>query len=248
MAKGGNQVRLNDLDEVGSILSQMKDPETYPDLAFFSNLYSDIRIYREWNFGSSSFLRAPQPTDLFPNELAEDFSNLWLFLNYLRRDKSVEQELLSHLRDFQEGIEDFGLDIFANQVQLFLNEGDFIIPSSRLSDGTLKFISLLAILCDPNPPALICMEEPELGLHPDSIAKVAQLLIAASQRTQLILTTHSDLLVDALSNVADAVVVAEKEAGQTLLTRLSQEKLNPWLEEYSLGNLWLKGKIGGVRW
>jgi predicted ATPase len=75
-----------------------------------------------------------------------------------------------------------------------------------LSDGSLRYLCLLAILCDPEPPPLIGLEEPELGLHPDLLPKVADLLVAAAQRTQLIVTTHSDILVDALTERPDALV------------------------------------------
>jgi len=66
---------------------------------------------------------------------------------------------------------------------VIFTEGDFSIPATRLSDGTLRYLCLLAILCDPEPPPLICIEEPELGLHPDILPKLADLLVSASERT-----------------------------------------------------------------
>lgn len=87
-------------------------------------------------------------------------------------------------------------------------------------DGTLRYLCLLAILCDPEPPPLICLEEPELGLHPDILPKVADLLKAASERTQIIVTSHSDILVDAMTDCPDVVVVCEKHEGKTEMTRL----------------------------
>lgn len=79
---------------------------------------------------------------------------------------------------------------------MFLTEGDVSIPATRHSDGTLRYLCLLAIMCAPEPPKLICIEEPELGLHPDIPPKVADLLRKASEQTQLIVTTHSDILVE----------------------------------------------------
>jgi predicted ATPase len=95
---------------------------------------------------------------------------------------------------------------------------------------------------------LICIDEPEIGLHPDVLPTLASLLKNASERTQIIVTTHSDMLVDALSDQAESVVVAEKGAEGTTLTRLDTEKLKPWLEQYGLGKLWTRGDIGGTRW
>ena len=107
---------------------------------------------------------------------------------------------------------------------------------------------LLAILCHPEPPPLICIEEPETGLHPDILPTIAELMIEASQRTQLIVTTHSDILVSAFSEIPEAVLVCEKDEDGTHFTRLEKDKLKVWLEEYELGDLWLKGEIGGKRW
>ncbi len=107
---------------------------------------------------------------------------------------------------------------------------------------------MLAILCDPEPPPLICIEEPELGLHPDILPKLADLLMSAAQRTQLIVTTHSDILVDAMTDHPEAVIVCEKHEGCTLMRRLQRDELAGWLEKYRLGQLWMKGQIGGTRW
>jgi predicted ATPase len=107
---------------------------------------------------------------------------------------------------------------------------------------------LLAIFCDPTPPPLICIEEPELGLHPDILPKLADLLVAASERTQLIVTTHSDILVDAMTDRPEAVVVCEKHDGRTKMKRLDKKDLAVWLEKYRLGELWTRGMLGGNRW
>ena len=133
-------------------------------------------------------------------------------------------------------------------MQVFFTEGDFVIPATRLSDGTLRYLCLLAILCDPEPPPLICIEEPELGLHPDILPKLGDLLRAASQRTQIIVTTHSDILVDTMTETPDAVVVCTRTQGQTIMERLNTADLAEWLKRYRLGQLWTKGEIGGNRW
>jgi predicted ATPase len=90
---------------------------------------------------------------------------------------------------------------------------------------------------------LICIDEPEAGLHPDWIRLIAELLESAATRTQLIVTTHSPELV---SNIKpDHVVVVEKEEGATTLSRLTEEELAGWLDKFRLGDLWLAGHIGG---
>ena len=134
-------------------------------------------------------------------------------------------------------------------MQLFLEEeGGRQIPVGRLSDGTLRYFCLLAILLDPEPPPLVAIEEPELGLHPDVIPHLAELLLEASERMQLVVTTHSRMLVDALSGVPESIVVCSKVDGETRMERLKAEDLREWLEKYTLGNLWSKGEIEGNRW
>ena len=169
------------------------------------------------------------------------------------------------------------------------------IPATRLSDGILRFLCLLVILCHPAPPPLVCIEEPELGMHPDILPTIAELLIEASQRTQLIITTHSDILVSNLQSVPEALVICERGANGTTVRRLTAPEIEGWPDEVSLsapvmflrsfrhavravnapsvrlrrpscgrkcllsqnyevtprqrlGNIWLKGAIGGVRW
>lgn len=127
-------------------------------------------------------------------------------------------------------------------------EGDFSIPATRLSDGTLRYLCLLTLLCDPTPPPLVCLEEPELGLHPDLLPGLARLLVEASERTQLIVTTHSEILVDALTDHPESVIVCEKHQGQTEMRRLDEDELSDWLKKYRLGELWMRGELGGKRW
>lgn len=231
-----------------SILAQRKDPDHYPELTYLGETLSRIRIYREWSLGRDSPLRLPQKADLSNDFLQEDGKNLALVLNRFQGEPAVKRRLLDALGKFYEGITDFYVNIEGSTVQLFLLEGDMVIPATRLSDGTLRYLCLLAILCHPQPLPLICIEEPELGLHPDILPTVSRLLLEASERSQLIVTTHSDLLVDALTNEWWSIVVCEKRDGQTVMRRLNEEKMAAWLEDYRLGELWSSGEIGGNPW
>jgi predicted ATPase len=236
-----------DLDR--SILAQRRDPDSYPELAGLASNYERIRIYREWTFGRKAIFREPQKADLPNDVLAEDFANLGLFLNRLKtRHPAAARAILEGLSDLYEGLTEFNVLIEGGTVQVFFTEGEFVIPATRLSDGTLRYLCLLAILCDPNPPPLVCIEEPELGLHPDVLPKLADHLLAASRRTQLIVTTHSDVLVDAMSDQPESVVICEKHDGATTMTRLAADELQAWLKKYRLGELWIRGELGGTRW
>ncbi|MDR3089408.1 MAG: AAA family ATPase [Desulfobulbaceae bacterium] len=241
-------LRHQDVDPVKSILSQRRDPDQYPEITYLARKLSDIKLYREWSFGRYTAPRLPQKADL-PNDMLEpDGSNLGLVLNHLRREPAVKQRLLQALRALYDGIDDYDVHIESGTVQVFLQEGRFTIPATRLSDGTLRYLCLLAVLCHPSPPPLICIEEPELGLHPDVLPTLADLMKDAAERGQLIVTTHSDVLVDAMTDQPESVLVAEKTDSGTTLKRLDAEKLHPWLAQYRLGQLWTRGEIGGTRW
>lgn len=242
-------LQREDVDFEKSILSQRRDPDQYPEITYLGQTLGRIRLYREWSFGRSAMPRKPQKTDL-PNDMLEpDSSNLALVLNRLDRDSVVKQRLLAALSELYDGIKGYGVQIEGGTVQVFLEEkGGYLIPATRLSDGTLRYLCLLAVLCHPSPPPLLCIEEPELGLHPDVLPALADLLKEASRRTQLVITTHSDVLVDAMTDCPQAVLVAEKGSRGTTLKRLDEAELKPWLEKYRLGQLWARGDIGGTRW
>jgi predicted ATPase len=248
---GANYRTINpiSLDLDRSILAQRRDPDSYPELAGLASGYERIRIYREWTFGRNAIFREPQKADLPNDALAEDFSNLGLFLNRLKtRHPAAARAILEGLNDLYDGLTELNVLIEGGTVQVFFTEGEFVIPATRLSDGTLRYLCLLAILCDPLPPPLICIEEPELGLHPDVLPKLADHLMEASRRTQLIVTTHSDVLVDAMSEQPESVVVCEKQDSATSMTRLEAGELQVWLQKYRLGELWIRGDLGGTRW
>ena len=94
----------------------------------------------------------------------------------------------------------------------------------------------------------MCIEEPELELHPDVLPTLADMLVRASERTQIVITTHSDTLVNAFTVAPESVLVCEKVRGSTVMRRLDEESLSEWLHEYSLGQLWRRGELGANRW
>ncbi len=121
-------------------------------------------------------------------------------------------------------------------------DSDIYGDASMLSDGTLRFLCLATVLLQPDPPAVVLIDEPELGLHPYAITQLAELLEAGSRRCQIIASTQSVTLLDRLQ-VQD-VVIAERVEGATRLGRLDLSQLGSWLEDYSVGELWVKNLIG----
>ena len=245
---GERGMQRGDIDAEQSILSQYKDKYHYPELTYLAEVLESIRFYREWTSGRYAPPRLSQQPSLPNDFLSEDGTNLALLLNRFGFEPRLKSRIRKELRKLYEGVSDFGANIESGTVQLFLQEGNISMKANRLSDGTLRYLSLLAILCHPQPPPLVCIEEPELGLHPDILPTLADLLREASERCQLVVTTHSDVLVDALTDTPESVVVCEKHNGGTEMRRLDKADLSDWLEDYSLGQLWSKGELGGNRW
>ena len=236
------------IDHKKSLLAEIRYPQKHPELANLAEGLGRIKLYREWAFGRNGPLRRAQQADLRNDLLSADATNLGLVLSRLERVPEAKRKMLQTLCRLYKGITDYAVVVEGGTVQIFVVEGEVAIPATRLSDGTLRFLSLLAILCDPSPPSLVCIEEPELGLHPDMMPGLTDLLLEASERCQLLVTTHSELIVDALTETPEYVVVCEKLDGQTKLRRLDTEEIAHWLKKYRLGDLWTSGQIGGNRW
>ena len=238
------KLRRDDLAPDQSVLAQRKEPDLYPELTTVGRRLGAIHTFREWSFGRYASIRQPQPADLPEDCLLSDSGNLALLLNQIEhKDGRQFNELLKR---FFPRFERMSTRVSGGKVQFYLHEAGFAspVPATRLSDGTIRFVAILAILLSPAPPPLVCIEEPELGLHPDAVAIIAELLTEASERMQIIVTTHSDALVSELTSQPDAVIACERPGAGTELYRLEPEKLSHWLEEYRLGDLWRMGELG----
>lgn len=246
--KGSNRtLKRIDIDPEQSILSQRKDPDQYPEITELGKEYQKIRIYREWTFGRYSMPRQPQKTDGKNDYLEENYHNLGLILNKISTDLQLKRKLISKLQILYPRFEDYNVFVEGGTVQIFFHEKYYTIPATRLSDGTLRYLSLLAILYNPYKSSLICIEEPELGLHPDILPTIADILKEVSTDKQIVVTTHSNIIIDALTTSPEDVIVCENESGYTTMKRLKKSDLKEWLETYTLGELWSKGQIGGNR-
>ncbi len=119
------------------------------------------------------------------------------------------------------------------------------MSATELSDGVLRFLVLIAILSQPDPPPLIAIDEPETGLHPRMQHIIAEYAVEASRKTQVILTTHSPEFLDAFRDTIPKVTVAFWEDGQTVLKTPPEDVLKDWLKQYTLGSLMSSGELEG---
>ena len=166
---------------------------------------------------------------------------------------AVLHTLYAENRDFEEEIdlamkaafgENFDKLVFPpssdQRVQLRIRWNGLKTPQSaaNLSDGTLRFLYLMAILANPEPPPLVAIDEPETGLHPSMMPLVAAYAAQASERTQVILTTHSPEFLDGFYKIATpTTTVTECREGETMLRVISDGKLAYWVKRYTLGEL-----------
>jgi predicted ATPase len=242
-------LNIEEYNPLASILSQIRDASQYPEITHLATLYSQFRIYSEWTFGRTSKLREATPTSRTTATLSESMDDLALTLNGLEKT-AAHESIRVLLRELKETYVDYITRILFGRVGLELLESPFEspLPAQRLSDGTLRFLALAAILFQPAPPPLICLEEPELGMHPDMIRMVAKMIIDAASRTQLIVTTHSEQLLSSLQDDFDALFAFDAGVNGSVVRRFSQSDYSDWREEHTLGQLWSSGELGGNRW
>jgi predicted ATPase len=233
-------------------LHEVRVRENFPDHVAVADVFASWAFYVDGWFGTAAPGKLSQRADLPGERLSPDGANLAHILHERGSDPAFRRRLRETMRDVYEAYEDFHTRLSGGYIHLIIKEGrpggQVEIPSARLSDGTLRMLALFTLLADPSPPPLICIEEPEIGLHPDAIQALATLLKDAAGRTQLVVTTHSAELVDEFSDQPDAIVVCERVDDATRLHRLDSHALAAWLRDYSLGALWKTGELGGTRW
>ena len=119
-----------------------------------------------------------------------------------------------------------------------------IYGPTDFSDGTIRFIALATLFLQPEPPKVIIIDEPELGLHPLAIQKLSGLIkSAAAKGTQVILATQSCDLISLFE--AEDIITVNQENGSTVMNRLDEKELKAWLEDYTLGELWKQNILKG---
>lgn len=233
-----------------SVLSQLADLDTYPEITFLRLRLSHIHSYDVFDTGPGSVLRQPELAANLPGPLDQKGGNLHTLLNSLLNNAKIRDAVKDRVKDLYDGIKDVDTQVAANTLQTVIFEDglDSPITPGRMSGGTLRYLCLIAILCNPNPPPLILLEEPEVGLHPDLLRNVTRMIKEASEHTQLIVTTHSEYIVDQLNDQPESLIITERGKNGTEFRRVNKENFGIRLEKYRVGELWTSGQLGGVRW
>lgn len=216
-----------------------------------SNLKTWV-CYHFHDTSDSALIKKSGPINL--NEyLIEDGRNLAAFLYTLNVTSPDEYTKIRNIiRLAVPFFDDFNLRPKKENPDQILLEwrqkgSDYPFLPYQLSDGTLRFMCLVTVLLQPDPPAAIIIDEPELGLHPAAINIVGGLIRSAISRPnplQVILSTQSVEIVNQFE--PEDIVVAERENQEATLKRLNVKELSEWLEDYTLGELWKKNVLGGT--
>ncbi|MDO8930560.1 MAG: AAA family ATPase, partial [Bacteroidota bacterium] len=233
-ASGYNVVRDDDFKNYYE--TQNIEESLIPESNSFRNVYlqkylKNLQIYHFHDTSSTSMLR--KECDLADNlYMKPDGRNLPAFLYYLkiehpktfrRLEKTIQQvaPYIDHLL-----LEPSRLN--KKEIELrWVEKNDLQSSFSayQFSDGTLRFIALATVLMQPEPPAVIIIDEPELGLHPQSISKLAALIKSASAKTQIIISTQSVNLVDCFDPENIIAVDRSEEEKRSVFKRLESESL-----------------------
>ena len=223
-------------------------PKMYREPETFRQNLASCSFYKAWelNLAPQSPIRLPQsmrPATL-PGSKGEDLVSCLYYLRETDRNRFeiIEDTLAAAFPDFER------LSfppVAAGTLAMTWKERNFSDPfyMHQLSEGTLRFLWLITLLQSRDLTAVTLIDEPEVSLHPELLQLLADAMREASQRTQLIVTTHSDRLIGFLK--PKEVLVCNAEDGLTTLAWADSIDLEHWLKDYSLDQLWAMNIIGG---
>ncbi len=220
-----------------------KEPEV------FRRSLASSTLYHALNVSPRAPVRLPQlmRPSMLPGKDGEDLVTCLYYLRESERDRfeSIEDTLRAAFNDFER------LDfppVAAGTMALTWKDRNYTHPmfAHQLSEGTLRFLWLITLLHSPSLPAVTMIDEPEVSLHPEMLRLLTDLFREASQRTQLVVATHSDRLVRFL-DPSELMVMDMNEDGTTSMKWVDSDdiNINAWLKDYTLDELWQIGRLGG---
>src|SRR5260221_4751017 len=223
------------------------DADTHMTARAILKLLRDLKVHQFHNTSETARIRTRWDVD-DSRYLKEDGANLAPFLYRLREFQApYYRQIVETIRQAAPFFGDFTLEPQNGTLLLQWSEigSDLVFGPHQASDGSLRLFALISLLLQPEHelPDVIILDEPELGLHPYGIGLLAGVLRAVSNNCQILVCTQSVPLINHFEP-DDIIVVDRPERGSTF-TRLDGQKLEHWLEEYSLAELWEKNAIGG---
>lgn len=231
------------------VIKQISDPNQNLPIQSIKKAIEPLVVYNSFDTSEASKLRrvAEYSTG---SRLWKNGENLTQILNHLKNNHSLDFEQIEEtLQKVNPSYKEIVISNITGQAYLSVREKnlDRVIGALHISDGTLHFLLLEAIFLNPNRGALIGLDEPERGLHPDMIRSVAEMIKLAEKDTQLIIATHSPHLLNQFE-LEDVLVFEKNENNSTEVKKLSNTDFSDYEGDLLPGQLWLNGELGGKRW
>lgn len=231
------------------VLRQISDPDRFLPLYALKKAIESISVFDYFDTTLKSPIRTPvnYGTD---SKLLPSGENLVQILHRIKNNHTLQYEKIEELlHNVNPNFKDINFDVIGSRFIIALREKNLAktVGVEHISDGTLRFLLLLSILYNPDRGCLICLDEPEIGLHPDMINMIAESIKQASRDSQIIIATHSPLLLNSF-DLEDCLIFEKNLNNESIVTRKSETDFPDWNDDFLVGQLWLSGKIGAKRW
>ncbi len=227
------------------VLTQISDPDRFYPLFTLKRALEELFVYSYFDTTLNSSIRQPAGYGT-ETKLLPDGQNLVTILNRIKNNHAFYYDKIEEaIRKINPYFKDISFDFLGSKLYLLLREKYLTkaVAMEHISDGTVNYLILLAILFNPERGRLICIDEPEIRLHPDMINTIAEAIKHASQTTQFIIATHSPLLLNSFE-LAEILIFEKNQHNETTVEIKSSDELDNFLA----GQVWLQGLIGGKRW
>jgi predicted ATPase len=248
-SKKQSLIRYNSEDAQELYLAKINDSDRYPVQKILKDCIAEIVVYDFFDTRPESRIRKPVANSAL-NYLSSDGSNLTQILNLLQREKrSVYEKILKELNNVNNQFKEISFRQIGSNLEFYLVEWSLerAVPLSHISDGTLRYLCLLVIILNPKRGKLVCIDEPELGLHPDMINQFYELIIETANHCQFSIITHSTQLLD-YTDLEHLIIVEKDPNNSSTLRKINKADFEGQFAEFHPGQMWLKGFLGGVRW
>lgn len=245
----GTSDKYTGLEPKESVLSKIFDLNVILYITEMKIAMASIAVYDYFDTRPDATVRKP----IFSTgklQLSPHGSNLAQVLNTIKiNDKAHFKQIVDNLNKVNENYTGIDFNQIGGNIELMLEETGFntSVHVSKISDGTLKFLCLLSIFYNQHSGRLVCIDEPENGLHPDMIHAIIRGIRDAQDMSQYLIATHSDILLDGFS-VEEVRVLEKDPKNATVVNCFSEEDFKGWYDNFALGQMWRKGDIGGNRW
>lgn len=231
------------------VLRQISDPERFYPVFTLKRALEEISVYYYFDTTFSSVIRQPSSYTI-ATKLASDGQNLMTLLNRIKNNHPMDYENIEEaVKKINPYFKDINFDLIGSKLYLVLREKHLSksISIEQISEGTLSYLLLLSILFNPERGKLVCIDEPETSLHPDMINTISNAIKYATKDTQMIVTTHSPLLLN-LFEIDDVLIFEKNEQNETEVNVKDVDDFDEWMDDFLVGQAWLQGLIGGKRW